>query len=186
MTVKKEITTKICLCGEAAVGKTSLIVRYVKGTFDSDYRMTIGTNVHEKEIKIDFGEIGLEVVAKLRIWDIMGQQEFLQIIKTAYFDGADGIVAVCDMTRRMTLSDLGMWIPTTKKLVGVKPTMVLANKTDLPAHKFGNKELDEFSNIYETHWIGVSANTGENVEKAFKMIATEVAIDKLGLELPQH
>src|SRR3990170_698487 len=96
---------KVCLVGEHAVGKTSLIRRYVLDEFDDRYIVTLGAKVSKREMTIALPGLG-EVLMDMTVWDIMGSRGFRELLREAYFHWAQGILAVCDITRYETLSDL--------------------------------------------------------------------------------
>src|SRR3989442_15111055 len=127
----RRMKMKVCLVGEAAVGKTSLIRRFVLDDFDDKYIQTLGTKVSKKELAFPkpTGEGPLKV--DMTIWDIMGQKGFRELLKEAYFYGARGILAVCDVTRRKTLEDLDDWIEGVYSVTGKNPIEFLGNKVDL-------------------------------------------------------
>ncbi|HLE46260.1 MAG TPA: Rab family GTPase, partial [Thermoplasmata archaeon] len=106
----RRMKMKICLVGEAAVGKTSLIRRFVLDDFDDKYIQTLGTKVSKKELTLPSSVGDSELKVDMTIWDIMGQKGFRELLKDAYFYGAHGALAVCDVTRRGTLEDLRGWI----------------------------------------------------------------------------
>src|SRR3989442_7561439 len=106
----KRMKVKVCLVGEAAVGKTSLIRRFVLDNFDDKYIQTLGTKVSKKELTSSVPEGAGELKIDMTIWDIMGQKGFRELLKEAYFYGARGILAVRDVTRPKTLDDLDDWI----------------------------------------------------------------------------
>ncbi|MCX6658706.1 MAG: GTP-binding protein, partial [Euryarchaeota archaeon] len=95
---------KVCFIGDAGVGKTSLIKRYVLDVFDDRYIATIGTKVTKKIVDVD----GQAKVMML-VWDIMGQKGFRELLREAYFFGAHGAIAVCDLTNKETLEELRYW-----------------------------------------------------------------------------
>src|SRR2546425_2377432 len=99
----RRMKIKICLVGEAAVGKTSLIRRFVLDDFDDKYIQTLGTKVSKKELSVS--QDGEAVKVDMTIWDIMGQKGFRELLKEAYFYGAKGVIAVTDVTRKTTLDD---------------------------------------------------------------------------------
>ena len=164
---------KICLVGEAGVGKTSLINRYVKNEFSDVYITTIGTKVSKKEIYIDFPEEKVKVKVVLMIWDIMGEKSFRSLLKEAYFDGAKGILAVCDITRKETLGELEEWVESVIKITGKIPIIFLANKSDLEENKAIT--LDDMTQLAKKYGqypcYLTSAKTGSGVEQAFKKLA---------------
>src|SRR6058998_257115 len=102
----RRMKIKVCLVGEAAVGKTSLIRRFVLDDFDDKYIQTLGTKVSKKELSLPGPAGDGKLKVDMTIWDIMGQKGFRELLKEAYFYGAKGIFAVCDVTRRVTLDDL--------------------------------------------------------------------------------
>lgn len=150
---------KLCLLGDGAVGKTSLVRRFVFDVFDDKYIMSFGTKVSKKVIRVDESEIDL------MIWDILGQR-MLESLHAAYYRGAVGAFAVCDFTRPETMSNLRNWIGSFKAVVGEQPVIVLGNKMDLE-RKFSLEELQAFGGSVGCLALETSAKTGTNVERAF-------------------
>ena len=170
----KHVKAKVCLVGDIAVGKTSLIKRFVLDTFDDRYIATIGTKVTKKTVPCVWR--GRPATIDLVIWDIMGERGFRQLLKESYFEGAHGVLAVCDLTRRDTLTDLYGWIDLVRANAGDVPFVFLGNKEDLRAKVVVQEE--ELAAIAETHgasYLFTSAKTGVNVERAFESLAKEVA-----------
>src|SRR2546422_8044068 len=91
---------KVCLVGEAAVGKTSLIRRFVLENLDDKYIQTIGTKVSKKELTSSSPDGSGELKIDMTIWDIMGQKGFRELLKEAYFYGARGILSFFFSSRR--------------------------------------------------------------------------------------
>ncbi len=181
----KRIKMKVCLVGEAAVGKTSLIRRFVHDNFDDKYIQTLGTKVSKKEIGLDTpGDDGVQV--DMTIWDIMGQKGFRELLKEAYFYGAKGIIAVCDVSRKNTLDDLDDWIEGVYSVTGRIPIEIFANKVDLEDKtEVGKGEVEQFSKAYDSPFHFTSAKTGENVEDAFKGLARRIAEERLAQSVIQ-
>ncbi len=150
---------KLCLLGDGAVGKTSLVRRYVFDVFDDKYLMTFGTKVVKKSIRI--GEADLDLV----IWDILGQKS-QEALHAAYYRGAAGAFAVCDYTRPETMKNLRSWLGGFRSTVGDKPIIILGNKSDLEK-KFTRSELEKFGSDLGCNVIETSAKTGLNVEESF-------------------
>src|SRR6058998_1109865 len=126
---RQKMKVKVCLVGEGAVGKTCLIRRFIQDQFDDRYISTLGAKVSKKEIKVDGPNGGMDV--DMTIWDIMGEKGFRELLKEAYFHGAQGVLAVCDVTRKETLDDLEDWVAAVVKVTGNVPIEFLANKADL-------------------------------------------------------
>lgn len=172
---------KICLVGEGAVGKTSLIRRYVLDEFDDRYISTLGAKITKKELVTGNPTNGNSIQVDMTIWDIMGEKGFRELLKEAYFHGAQGILAVADVTRRNTLSDLDSWISAIETVTGRIPIQFLANKIDLSDQlAFTESELSGMSENYNSPYLFTSAKTGENVEKAFLDIAETIIKKKTG------
>ena len=74
--MKEDVKTKVCLIGDAGVGKTSLIKRYVDNTFSEEYIATVGTNVSTKEFVVDSLVPDVSFRLLMNIWDIMGQKGY--------------------------------------------------------------------------------------------------------------
>jgi len=116
---------KICMIGDFAVGKTSLVARFVHSTFSDRYLSTVG-------VKIDTRTVDLtpNTQIKLVIWDVAGT-DAITTVERNYLQGATGLLLVADGTRKQTLRtalDLG---EQASQVVGRKPTLLLLNKYDL-------------------------------------------------------
>ena len=103
-----EYKMKICLLGDGAVGKTSLIKKYVYDKFEDKYLLTLGTKTTRKKIELPL-KGGGHVELTLMIWDIMGQKEFERLHAT-FFQGSKGAIVVTDFTRKSTLEGVDNWI----------------------------------------------------------------------------
>jgi small GTP-binding protein len=163
-----KIKVKICLVGDASVGKTSLIRRYVLDVFDDEYITTLGTKVSKKRVIIKHGDRKFEMV--LSIWDILGQENFKNI-QTMAFKGSKGTLLVCDITRKNTLKNLNNWFTRVKDVAGEVPSIILANKSDLKdQYDFKEEDLKDFATGLNIPYYLTSAKNGENVIKTFFQI----------------
>jgi small GTP-binding protein len=152
------------LFGPGGAGKTSLLIRYIKDYFSPDLRQTIGSNFLIKDV--EFGEINV----RLLIWDIGGQEQFAKL-RTIYFKGSNGALGVYDLTNPQSLLKLPGWISSIKKSVKKSiPMIILGNKNDLE-RLVDKSEAEDLSNRLNCTYLETSAKTGENVEKAFEIIA---------------
>jgi len=120
----KQFKAKVCLVGEGAVGKMSLIRRYLIDQFDDSYIMTLGAKVTKKEIESPLPERDLRARLELMIWDVMGQPKFRELLEDVYFQGASGILAVADLTRRETLDALVEWIDRVDRITSQAPVVL--------------------------------------------------------------
>ena len=172
----KIMKPKICLVGEAAVGKTSLIRRFVLDMFEDLYIATLGAKVTKKGLLLPGLDGGKNIKVNLMIWDIMGEKGFRELLKEAYFYGAQGILAVCDVTRKDTLLELKNWIDSVTKVTGEIPVRFIANKIDLEDEaQFGEEDVRELSEEAGSSYLMTSARTGDGVEQAFEEIARLIA-----------
>jgi len=176
---KIRIKSKVILLGDGAVGKTSLIRRFVLDQFRDDYIQTIGTKVTKKDITMNEPN-GQIVDFTFMILDIMGQKEFyLEHIsqfskykpQQKYYLGARGALVVCDLTNSSSLDNLALWIQSITEEVGKVPLIFLANKYDMTDQiKVEISKVGAIATHYGAPHLLTSAKTGLNVEKAFETL----------------
>lgn len=186
MVVEYQMKTKVCLVGEAAVGKTSLIRRFVHDVFDDKYITTLGAKVSKKELQVDVPERDLLIQMDMVIWDIMGEKGVRDLLKEAFFNGAQGILAVCDITRYSTLRELDDWIQSVYNVVGEVSVVYAVNKVDLKDEVmvlFGDKEVQMAAQAFDAPYFYTSAKTGENVQMVFRTLAEDIVRRNLSTDL---
>lgn len=167
MTEVKELIKKICLLGDAAVGKTSLIRRYVYSSFDDKYITTIGTKVTKRSLVFKHPSQDLKVRISLLIWDILGQKEYSRL-HPVYYQGAEGGLVISDGTRPATMKNMDEWAEGFQKTVGRVPLVFLINKSDLiDIATFDSSEAEAIARKYNAPLYFTSAKTGDNVERSF-------------------
>jgi small GTP-binding protein len=170
---------KICLVGDVGVGKTSLIRRYVMDVFDDKYIATIGTKVTKKEMDYEYPQTGEKIRITLLIWDIMGQPSFREVLREAYFYGAEGALAVCDVTSKESLGELRYWVKAMTSTTGEIPIVFLGNKSDLKDDtRVTTEDLDVFAMKHGAAALLTSAKTGYNVENAFSVLVGKMLSPK--------
>jgi len=168
-----QLKSKICLVGERGVGKSSLIRRYVLDQFDDKYVRTLGAKVEKKTMRID-------------VPGRHAQVGFRQLLGDSFFNGAQGILAVADLTRRETLLVLTGWVEAVESVAGKVPVVLVANKADLTGQaQFGAAELAEMADTFGCTYVLTSAKNGQNVEDAFLRLASHIAKARLpGNQVP--
>ncbi len=177
---KRRFKLKICTVGEEAVGKTSLIRRFVADKFEGEYIRTIGTLISKKTIEFE-DPMGEPVEVNAVLWDIMGRQGFMELLKDAYFYKANGILAIADLTRSDTLEALNGWLKGVHSAAGDISATILVNKSDLVEEaQVKEKEVVELSKAYEAPWYMTSAKTGENVATAFEVLIRMILQEQRG------
>ena len=161
------IQKKICMLGSFAVGKTSLIRRFVESIYSDAYHTTVGVKVDKKVIRHNNSDITLV------LWDLYGEDEF-QKMRWPYLRGAAGYLLVADGTRRNTLEKSFQLQQRVREELGEIPFILVINKADLVQ----DWELDPVmeSQLTARNWtmLRSSAKTGENVEEAFSQLTRKM------------
>lgn len=159
---------KICLLGGFAVGKTSLVRRFVHSLYAETYHTSIGVTVEKKTVAAPAGDV------TLMLWDLYGEDE-LQSVRMSYLRGAAGYVLVVDGTRPQTLVTAGLLHDKVRQEIGTLPFVLMLNKADL-AQQW---QLDEHSLQALARasllTIRTSARTGKGVDEAFACLAGALA-----------
>lgn len=169
------VKLKICMAGEAMVGKTSLIRRYVLDEYDDRYTATLGTKITKRRVRMEDPKGGALADVDLILWDIMGTPTLRELLKEAYYHGAQGILGVADVTRPETLGELESWSRSIRSVAGDIPTYLVANKIDLEAERaLADDAIRAFCDERGWPWSAVSARTGQGVEDAFRGLVRRV------------
>lgn len=164
-------TSKVCVVGDFAVGKTSVVERFVTNQFSDKYLSTVGVKIDTKEV--DFP--ALELTHKLIIWDVAGAEEFGPK-EMAYLRGASGYIYVADGTRPDTLNAVEHLHDQIVDAHGRVPCVLLVNKRDLkPDWGVSDERFDALATKYDDAYR-TSAKTGDDVEQAITRLA-ELIID---------
>lgn len=165
---------KVILIGPGAVGKTSLLHRFVENKFSFRYKLTIGADFLSKVIK---GFPKSDTTCKLQIWDIGGQDRY-KFLRASFFDGADGAMLVFDLTRWHTFEELNEWLTDLREFAGENvPFALIGNKADLLGEIGGDYDKEGaklFAKEEKGFFIETSAKTGDNVEIAFKDLTQKI------------
>lgn len=156
---------KVCLLGDFAVGKTSLIRRFVHSIFDDAYISTIGVKVSRKTVTVA-GTSGMTDLALL-LWDLAGSEEFSHV-RSSYLRGAAGAVLVCDLTRPDSLDRMRGYAAELHRVSPDVRLVLAANKRDLgEQRRITGDALREVSQALHAPYRLTSAKTGEDVEALF-------------------
>lgn len=158
---------KVIIIGSGAVGKTSLLHRFVENKFSFRYKLTIGADFLSKVIE---GYPNPDTTCKLQIWDIGGQERY-KFLRSSFFDGANGALVVFDISRWHTYEELNDWVSDLREFAGENvPFILIGNKVDLIKDVYGeyDKEgVEEYAKSENTYFVETSAKKGENVEDVF-------------------
>jgi len=154
---------KICMLGAFAVGKTSLVRRYVESIYSDAYHTTVGVKISNKVVQVNNSEV------KLVLWDVYGEDEF-QRMSWKYLQGAFGYLLVADGTRPATLDKALALEQKARAEVGALPFVFVVNKCDLVNDWQFDATLE--SQLVARNWsiVRSSAKTGEGVDEAFAQL----------------
>ncbi|MFX1380393.1 MAG: Rab family GTPase, partial [Promethearchaeota archaeon] len=117
---------KICIVGDYAIGKTTLLHQYLERRFAPNVASTIGSNFFVKRVKIP----NISNLITLQIWDLAGQMRF-KWVRQEFYKGAKGIVYVFDLTDKNTLLNLRYWKDEIEKIIENFSSVLVGNKLDL-------------------------------------------------------
>ena len=169
--IKINYSWKICIIGDGSVGKTSLIHRCIDNKFQDSYNETIGIDLFNHTLTIDFQNQTHEV--SLLIYDL-GGQDYWKKLRTDFYNRSKGLALVYDVSRPETFESLNNWYDEAIENIGHEvPCIILGNKIDLTNNI--SKELFEstMSKFKFKHYY-VSAKTGESVIDAFKEVSKAI------------
>lgn len=162
---------KICLLGAFAVGKTSLIMRYVDSIFSDKYHTTIGVKIDKKQIMVEDQSV------TLMIWDLAGQDDLTRL-RTSYLRGVAGYIVVADGTRPFSLDTAINMHKEAREFTGDIPFVLAVNKADLKDDDKWQIQDEELQLLKEQgiEVLLTSAKTGDQVETMFHRL-TQKMID---------
>ena len=158
---------KICMLGSFAVGKTSLVRRYVESIYSDAYHTTVGVKIDKKVVQVGPQEVTLV------LWDLYGEDEF-QKMRWSYVKGASGYLLVADGTRRATFEKALALEEGVRQAVGSLPFIFVLNKADLASSWEVDASME--NQLADKGWevMRASAKTGENVDAAFRKLTEKM------------
>lgn len=165
---------KILILGDANVGKTSFVHRYVSGQFNKTYKATVGVDFSVKLLHWSSKE-----KVRLLLWDIAGQERFISMTRV-YYKGAVGCVVMFDVTSTSSFLNCRHWkqdldnkamLPNGDSI----PCILLANKCDISERAVSAERIHEFSkeNGFVT-WMETSVKENKNIGDAMKRLVQEI------------
>jgi hypothetical protein len=158
---------KICMLGSFAVGKTSLVRRFVESIYSDVYQTTVGVKIEKKDVQFEDKEVSLV------LWDIYGEDDY-QKVRWTYLRGASGYLLVADGTRKVTLEKAVSLEQKVREEAGVIPFVLVINKSDLIRDWELEPALE--SQLAAQGWsiLRSSAKTGEGVEESFALLTRKM------------
>ncbi|MFO7618385.1 MAG: Rab family GTPase [Thermoplasmata archaeon] len=187
----EEILKKVVLLGDSAVGKTSLMNRFVQNAFSDSYISTVGAKVSKKIVNIKLGT--MDYAVSFMLWDIIGSEGY-KSTQSRHIAGLNGAIVVADLSRPETIKKLEeYWIPLLSATTAdvMPPILFVGNKLDLVEKADADKALEEFKGLdarvrpeaaikrYKIldPYVVTSAKTGRGVEEGFRSLAVMMVMD---------
>jgi small GTP-binding protein len=168
------INKKICILGEFAVGKTSLVRRHVHDIFSEEYKATLGVNIYKycdaEAVVVDGTPVSVDEV----IWDIEGSMGSAETLKS-YILGAAGAVIIADITRPESIEKMPDYAATFLATQVGRPIVFALNKADLVGEaERGSAALAAHKENLGGPVFATSAATGDTVKEMFHGLAGEI------------
>ena len=166
---------QLLIIGNSIVGKTSILTKYTSKAYTESYVATVGLDFFTKDESIDGKTI------RIKIWDTAGQERYKAITK-CFFQRAQGIIIVFDVTNKRSFDDLKMWIDSinsqsklTEDLENM-PIIIIGNKIDLPKRVIDKETALNFAKEQNLEYYETSAKTGEGIDNAIKELVKKVMV----------
>ena len=154
---------KVCMLGASAVGKTSLVRRFVKGIFQDRYLSTIGVKIERKDTRVAGHDL------TMMLWDLHGEDDVTEV-RASYLRATAGCLLVADGTRGYTLKRLLTLRERVVSAAGDVPLVLVLNKCDLADAWDVDEEGDALEGLEDLPRIKTSALDGTGVEQAFQLL----------------
>jgi len=160
---------KVVLLGEGSVGKTSLLLRYVRNEFNEEHITTIQASFLSKKLTVD------DTRVNLAIWDTAGQEKF-HALGPIYYRDANGALLVYDITDRDSFDRVQNWVKELRKMLGDNIVLVIAgNKADLERRRVVTlEEAEEYAASVGAKHLSTSAKQNKGVAELFLHMTKEL------------
>lgn len=158
---KFDFSLKVVVVGDSGVGKTCLLLRYVRDVFDPDTQPTLGVEFLTKIIETDKRKI------QLQLWDTAGQELFRSVTR-GYYRGSAGAFLVFDLTNHDSFEHINRWLTDVKDVARDDVvTILIGNKADLSDKRdVTREEAEAFAQMNKMAYFETSAKTGEQIADA--------------------
>lgn len=164
---------KLVFLGDQGVGKTSIVTMFMFGTFEANYKATIGIDFLSKTMYLEDRPI------RLQLWDTAGQERFKSLIPSYIRDSAVAVVCY-DISDRASFLNTSQWIEDVRAERGSDVIiMLVGNKTDLSDKRQVSQEEGEAKATKDgLLFIETSAKAGYNIKALFRKIASALPGEK--------
>lgn len=169
------------MIGDSQIGKTSLMVKYVEGSFDEDYIQTLGVNFMDKKIHIR------NTTVTFSIWDLGGQKEFINMLPLVSND-AVAILFMFDLTRKSTLNSIKEWYRQVRGFNKTAIPFLIGTKYDQFIDLSFQDQVEitqqakRFGAAMKSPVIFCSTSHSINIQKIFKVIISKAFDVKLNID----
>jgi small GTP-binding protein len=182
--IKSKYVYKICIIGAESVGKTSTVNRWAHGWFRYDYKSTVGVQHSSRTLTLGKGKN--KATIKLILWDMAGQEVFKELRKS-FYDGATGLVLMCDITRKRTFNQLPKWLNEADENIGERvPVVVVGNKVDKKPHRVEEEDISKYAKRIKAPYVLTSALDGSNITDLFAIAGKMVHEEAQGIVPKRH
>jgi small GTP-binding protein len=155
---KFDYSLKVVVVGDSGVGKTCLLIRFVRDLFDEESPPTLGVEFLTKIVQTDRHRI------QLQLWDTAGQELFRSVTR-GYYRGSAGALLVFDLSNRDSFENIGRWLQDIRDVARSDVvTLLIGNKSDLvDKRQVTTDEAETFAKTHNMHYFETSAKTGSNI-----------------------
>ena len=156
-----DFSVKTIVVGDSGVGKTCLLLRFIRDAFDESSQPTLGVEFMTKIVQTERHRI------ELQLWDTAGQELFRSVTR-GYYRGSAGAFLVFDLTQRSSFENIARWLHDITEVARKDVVKILiGNKSDLEEiREITKEEAEEFARANDMTYFETSAKTGENVANA--------------------
>ena len=161
---------QLLIIGNSTVGKTSILSKYASKIFNENYLATVGLDFFTKDETID------NKIIRIKIWDTAGQERYKALTK-CFFQKAQGVMVVFDVTNQKSFDDLKFWLDSIKTHIyedEYVPIVIIGNKIDLQKRVVQKKDAADFAQKNHYHYYETSAKTGDGVDMAIRELVKSV------------
>eukprot|EP00899_Mesostigma_viride_P017093 jgi/Mesvir1/25385/Mv01425-RA.1 len=161
------LRVKLVLLGDSGVGKSCIVMRFVRGQFDPSSKVTVGAAFLSQAVALpDMPTV------KFEIWDTAGQERYASLAPL-YYRGASAAIVAYDITSRESFAKAHFWVKELQKHGG--PGLIIAlvgNKVDLAdKRKVSLEDAEAYAGVNASLYMETSAKTSQGVQPLFEQIA---------------
>ena len=166
-----EMSIKIMVLGNSAVGKTSFILKYTENTYQEVHLSTVGVDSKEKHITLDGKKY------RLSIFDTTGQERY-KSLAFSLIKNTDGIILIYDVTDESSFKAVPDWVQSAREKKGENyPMIILGNKIDLEdERKVKTEDGEELAQKYGLDFYEISNKENVNIENAILTLVKKILV----------